>query len=269
MTLAKSTAVVNYAFGSGDRGVTLVGRDLAGRARELRFSYYSDGSAWDVTPGHKSKSPAGEDLLGQVLTNEDFEACFYCHTTVARSAREQTGPESVDRGIGCERCHGPGGNHLRSVTLRFPDLAIANPGHDTGQQVVILCGQCHSPLRKVVVRSDPLAVRFPATNLTWSRCYSESGGAFDCVTCHNPHKNAEKTAAFYEARCLSCHSNSAASPSHLRGGVDKAHQTVCSVSPSGGCLPCHMPTVKNAMPHSTFTDHNIRIHSGPPTKPRT
>ena len=145
-------AVVNYAFGSGDRGVTLVGRDKAGRARELRFSYYSDGSAWDVTPGHKSKSPAGEDLLGQALTNEDFDACFFCHTTVARSAREQTGPESADRGIGCERCHGPGGNHLRSVALRFSDLAIANPGHDTGQRVVILCGQCHSPLRREVAQ---------------------------------------------------------------------------------------------------------------------
>ena len=270
-------AVVDYAFGSGDRGLTLVGRDEAGRARELRLSYYADGSAWDLTPSHAEKSPAGEALLGQALTDDNLDACFYCHTTVALSARKQTGPESADRGIGCERCHGPGGNHLRAVALDFPDRAIANPGHGTGSQVVVLCRQCHSPLGKELSRSDPLAVRFPAANLTWSRCYSESAGALDCVTCHNPHRNAEKTASFYEARCLSCHANTAVPASHLPGRVDKARQTVCSVSPNGGCLPCHMPIVKTGIPHSRFTDHNIRIHSrsdtgslsAAPAKPRT
>jgi tetratricopeptide (TPR) repeat protein len=269
-------AVVDYAFGSGDRGLTLVGRDQAGRARELRFSYYSDGSAWDVTPGHMLKTPTGEDLLGQLLTSDNFDACFFCHTTVARSAREQTGPESADRGIGCERCHGPGGNHLKAVALDFPDLAIANPSRGTGRQIIVLCGQCHSPLKREVSRSDPLAVRFPAQNLTWSRCYAESGGALDCVTCHDPHRDAEKTAAFYEARCLLCHSNSGAPPSHARNGVEIVRRTVCSVNPNGGCLPCHMPVVKTAIPHAAFTDHNIRVRSrtdvgvpsGTLTKPR-
>ncbi len=143
----------------------------------------------------------------------------------------------------------------------FPDRAIANPGHGTDSQVVILCRQCHSPLGKELSRSDPLAVRFPGTNLTWSRCYSESGGALGCVTCHNPHRNAEKTASYYEARCLSCHSNPTVPPPHLPGTVDKVRQIVCSVSPNGGCLPCHMPNVKTAIPHSSFTDHNIRIRS--------
>ncbi len=129
----------------------------------------------------------------------------------------QIGPESADRGIGCERCHGPGGNHLKSVTLRFSDPAITNPGRGSGQQVIDLCGQCHSPLKKEVLRIDPLAVRFPATNLTWSRCYSESGGALDCVTCHDPHKNAEKAPAFYEAKCLSCHASRAAVPAQRSG----------------------------------------------------
>ena len=159
----------------------------------------------------------------------------------------------------------------------FPIGRSPIPVTATGSQVVALCRQCHSPLGKELSRSDPLAVRFPGTNLTWSRCYSESGGALGCVTCHNPHRNAEKTAAYYEARCLSCHSNPTVPPSHLPGTVDKARQIVCSVSPNGGCLPCHMPNVKTAIPHSSFTDHNIRIRSRSDTgslpaalaKPRT
>jgi Cytochrome c554 and c-prime len=247
--------------------LTLVGRDEKGRARELRFSYYGDGSGWDVTSGHASKVPAGEDFLGQMLTEDNFYGCFYCHTTVARSARERTGPESADRGIGCERCHGPGGNHLTAVALKFADMAIAQPGRGTGQQVVGLCGECHTPLGQEVGRSDPLAVRFPATNMTWSRCYTESAGNLDCLTCHNPHRDAEKGAAFYEAKCLSCHSSTAAGISQQAGMANRVRATLCTVSPSGGCLPCHMPVVKTAIPHTSFTDHNIRIRSQSDSSP--
>jgi hypothetical protein len=54
-----------------------------------------------------------------------------------------------------------------------------------------------------VTRTDPLAVRFPGTTLTWSQCYSKSGGSLDCLTCHSPHRDAEKTPAFYDTRRLS------------------------------------------------------------------
>jgi tetratricopeptide (TPR) repeat protein len=253
-------AVADYAFGSGDRGLTLVGHDNSGRTRELRLSYYADGSAWDITSGHLSGRPTGEDLLGRPLSVDDVQSCLFCHTTVARSARDQTGPEASDRGIGCERCHGPGGNHLLAVTLKFPDLAIARPSPGSGSQVVAMCAQCHSPLVSEVSRSDPVAVRFPGTTLTWSKCYTQSEGSFDCLTCHDPHRNAETTATFYEAKCLSCHSNPAdvsSPPTHRSDGPDRA---VCSVSPKRGCLQCHMPVVKTAIPHSTFTDHYIRVH---------
>jgi hypothetical protein len=152
---------------------------------------------------------------------------------------------------------------LKAVALKFRDVAIARPhrGDDTGHQIVALCGQCHSPLGKDVGRDDPLAVRFPATNLTWSRCYLESGGTFDCLTCHSPHRDAEQGSAYYEAKCLSCHSSaSARTTAQLSATAQSQPVLVCKVSPSSGCIPCHMPTIKTAIPHSVFVDHNIRVH---------
>ncbi len=132
-------ALVDYAFGSGDQGLTFVGHDQSGRARELRLSYYGDGATWDVTSGQLSQRPTGENFLGKRLSADDVYSCLFCHTTVARSARDQRPPLAADRGIGCERCHGPGGNHLEAVALKFSDRAIARPGPDAGGQVITLC----------------------------------------------------------------------------------------------------------------------------------
>jgi tetratricopeptide (TPR) repeat protein len=253
-------ALVDYAFGSGDRGLTLVGHDDSGGERELRLSYYADGAAWDVTSGHLSERPTGMNTLGRRLSGDDVRSCLFCHTTAGFAAVDRTRPEAADRGIGCERCHGPGGNHLAAVALEFPDPAIARPGPHAGAPVVALCAQCHSPLVKAVLKNDPIAVRFPGTTLTWSQCYTESGGTFGCLTCHDPHRNAEKSPAFYEAKCLECHANRAAAPSQRAGPPARHRTTVCPVNPKEGCVPCHMPTVKTAIPHSTFTDHHIRIH---------
>jgi tetratricopeptide (TPR) repeat protein len=254
-------AVVAYAFGSGDRGLTPVGLDGQKHLRELRLSHYADGLVWDMTTGHPPQPQPGEGFLGRLLSADELRSCLFCHTTVARSARDQTNPESADRGIGCERCHGPGEGHLQAVKSRFPDLAIARPRPGSGPEVVALCAQCHSPLGREVTRTDPVAVRFPGTTLTWARCYSNSGGSLDCLTCHNPHRDAEKAPAFYEAKCLACHSTSTVSAgANPLSPTEESRRIVCTVSPNQGCLPCHMPTVKTRIPHSVFTDHDIRIH---------
>ena len=59
--------------------------------------------------------------------------------------------------------------------------------------------------------AEPDSIRFQATTLTWSRCYAQSRGELDCVTCHDPHRDAETSASFYEVKCLDCHGPTAAS----------------------------------------------------------
>jgi hypothetical protein len=106
----------------------------------------------------------------------------------------------------------------------------------------------------------PSFIRFQAPTFMKSRCYVESG-SFSCVTCHNPHKDAEASPAFYEAVCLQCHSTpkpGAATPAAKAGGNARA-ASVCPVDQAKGCLNCHMPKVPNAVPNAEFTDHYIRV----------
>jgi tetratricopeptide (TPR) repeat protein len=262
------SAVVEYAFGSGDRGLTLVGRGKKGQAFELRLSQYREGtnSRWDITSGHILQPDEATRFLGEPLTEDAVRRCLSCHVTSARAIITESSPVAYDSGITCEKCHGPGGNHILAVQANLPDRAIIDPRLASGSQVVSLCAECHSPRGRSVSKDDPAAVRFQGTTLTWSRCFLESQDTLDCMTCHDPHRNAAKSPAQYEEKCLSCHSNmnraagSERSRSNLESSSYTPPRSVCSVNPKQDCIGCHMPSVKNVVPHSSFTDHFIRIH---------
>jgi hypothetical protein len=261
------SAVVEYAFGSGDRGLTLVGRAQTGQAFELRLSQYRNGkrTEWDITAGHMPHPDKPDRYLGESLTEDAVRHCLSCHVTDVRAILKSSGPLAEDHGIGCEKCHGPGENHILAVKAGIPDMAIIDPRMATGSRLVKLCAECHSPRRGKVKRDDPDAVRFQGTTFTWSRCFLESRDKLDCVTCHDPHRNAVTVASQYEAKCLSCHTSAphtlgARSPSEPTGPTESSMPAACPVDPRNGCIACHMPTVRNVVPHSSFTDHFIRVH---------
>jgi tetratricopeptide (TPR) repeat protein len=272
-------AIVNYAFGSGDRGKTMVGHNRDGHFFELRVSVYHEKTSeakWDVTSGHAAQPSLDEEFLGRPLSDDGVRRCFSCHVTSPQLSLEAPALQTADPAIGCEKCHGPGGNHLLAVEAKFPDLAISRPSLASGALIVKICAQCHSPRGKRVEPDDPGSVRFQGTTLTWSRCYTESKGKLDCVTCHDPHRDAVTEARHYEARCLSCHQAGQTTSNHMIANrfrkfdlSDPPHASTCPVNPADSCLSCHMPKVKGVVPYSSFTDHFIRVHrenSPPGTK---
>ncbi len=255
--------IVDYAFGSGDRGLTLVGHDPEARPFEYRLSHYAETGSWLVTTGQPEHPDQPALYQGMRSAADAVRRCLVCHTTNAHAILTALGAESSDRAIGCERCHGPGGHHVLAIASKRTDPAIARPKLVHGAPIVALCSQCHSPRDKEMKLAPGTveSVRFQGTTFTWSRCFLESGNKLDCVTCHDPHKNVETAASWYEARCWECHSAAdqpaKRAPQHeLRSPRDAGAS--CPINPAGNCVSCHMPKIRVPMAYTRFTDHWIR-----------
>jgi predicted CXXCH cytochrome family protein len=267
-------AVIDYAFGTADRYLTTVSRDASGGYHVSRLSYYQtpEGKGWDrsvLDLTHPTRAqPAGFQGYA-VAVQGGLARCLYCHVTNARAGNESPGPETADRAIGCERCHGPGGNHITAVGAGFPDPAIVNPAGASPEAVTIKqCNDCHV-LRQEFQEQEPDNpgwVRSQGVGWGRSRCNTESGGAFGCVTCHDPHQSARAVStAEYEAKCLTCHAATRqpavkAAPTSMVGTSPGLTFRSCPINPSQGCVGCHMPPVRIDLLHMNLTDHYIRLN---------
>jgi hypothetical protein len=280
---------VDYAFGSSDHYTTFVGRDDRGRSFLLRMSYYRSprGTGWDISTGLPAQPADEEEYLGKKMAAGDGpRRCLNCHTTNFYSVTQGVGPEAADHSIGCERCHGPGGHHVAAIGAGFPDLAIASLGAASPTATNQVCADCHGFHRTETIdapQTSPRWLRYQSLTLTWSRCYTEGDGTLSCSTCHDPHRNAETSAARNEAKCLSCHvpdptTSSAGSPSSGASVrredpsrnwlVAKGTATPCPINPTRGCIDCHMPRIWVQSTHSFKTDHFIRVRERNPSEGR-
>ena len=240
---------IQWIFGAGDQGLTFFSRLDDGRFVEHRLSYYRRSGRFDITPGHPSRlSRTLEQAKGNFVSPEEAFRCFSCHSTYVKQSG--AGPEfdSVAPGVTCEVCHGPGAGHVEAVKSGAADLRIRNPGKLPGKEQVRMCGGCHrnEPEPPETLPVAPIVTRFQPVGLQLSACFQKSNATITCLTCHNPHQDVRRSDdSFYDSRCLSCHA----------GESSKS----CKVSPSEGCIRCHMPKV-TPLPHLIFSDHWIRPH---------
>jgi hypothetical protein len=263
-------AIIEYALGSGRHGITMVANDEQGIDRELRVSYFGASQSWGETKGIKTAPLEPGDQIGLVLAPKPLRQCLHCHSTwfgaVERGRSGSKGPEALDHGIGCERCHGPGLNHIKAVESGFAQTAIALSVRSPSSAKLKTCTQCHASDGSIEP-NDPEFTRAQGTTLLFSRCFTASGGELGCTTCHDAHRALDNTIAHYETRCLDCHlkrsSSAATSPAHAPSMADRSSGSrgpSCPINPAGDCVSCHMPKVETADRQSSFTDHHIRVH---------
>ncbi len=101
----------------------------------------STSGGWELSPGY---DPAITPMFDRVATAQ----CVFCHVgSIAVSAREPNRYKIVDASIGCERCHGPGRDHVQKqnglVGQGLIDSSIVNPAKLDRELSDAICAQCH------------------------------------------------------------------------------------------------------------------------------
>ena len=266
-------AVIEYAFGTSDRYLTMVTRNTRGEFHIARLSYYNtpEGRGWDRSSLDKiHPSPR----LSRGISGRACQCSRWSGEVLVLPHDERTsgtgsdGPRVGRPSHRLRACHGPGGNHLAAVEAGFSDLAIVNPAAASPQAATKKqCNDCHI-LGPNSTREgyDSGWIRSQGVGWTLSRCNAESGGDFGCVTCHDPHKSAHAVpTVHYELKCLDCHASPArntqrhAQAKRKQTGRHGRPSRPCPVSPEKGCVSCHMPRVRIESLHLDLTDHYIRI----------
>ena len=171
-----------WGMGAGRKGITFIGMTDAGAYGQSRVSWYQSTGGLDITTGLEDRVDNAYDALADWMGPPQREHCFACHTT----RHADLPPEKMDpasAGVNCERCHGPGQEHVRAMTRGGTDPAatIGNPGRMPAIEQLYFCGACHGAppggndlqaLARFMV--DKKVSRFPAQRLVLSQCYSES-----------------------------------------------------------------------------------------------
>ena len=248
-----SGATLDWAFGSGTKGITPIGRSDSGEWVESRLTWYESLGAIDFTTGASKYDPQNViESLGRGLSAKQVTECFGCHTT--GYDERKSAPTSDEMGIRCERCHGPGQTHIEAaLDGESVGGTIFSPSTLSGFEQARMCGACHGiPPQDndfdalALLERTPHSVRFPSQRIVLSRCFNETFGELACTTCHDPHRDVSDEADSFDRSCLSCHDSGA-----------RDHGSICPEA-SANCASCHMPT-ERVMRHSLFSDHWIRV----------
>jgi predicted CXXCH cytochrome family protein len=214
--------------------------------------------------------------------------CDGCHSTNYDIATKQV----TEWNVGCEKCHGPGEQHLQQPTV----VNVINPArldHVRGNDV---CIQCHSqgqPLNNPVdglyydwpvgyVPGDRLANfwqleehhlgeettthwpegsahknRMQGNDYVTSSMYTKNVSCWDCHDVHGTDNNADLLKPA-ETLCLSCHGPE--SPAGPRG-VPLTRHTQHSADKGVECVDCHMPSIARTISNINVRSHTFRFIS--------
>ncbi|HKS23170.1 MAG TPA: tetratricopeptide repeat protein [Thermoanaerobaculia bacterium] len=262
---------VDWILGSGHHARTYLYQTPNGELYQLPLAWYTQTKEWAMAPGYDRRDHEG------VLRRARHE-CLFCHNAYPAASgnywSNQVLPAQLPEGIGCQRCHGPGSEHVALASAGADNAqvrrAIVNPARLDAQRRNDVCYECHmqpsvtipglrrfdrdiysfrpgQALHDYLARLDivdgeiPRPERFEINHhpyrLEQSRCFRESKGQLSCLSCHDPHR---KTANVSRV-CLQCHA--------------KAHRT------SENCATCHMPKRRTQdVVRVVMTDHRIGIY---------
>lgn len=277
-TIYEEAAKIAYFIGSGARGKSYT-IDRGGLLFQSPISWFTSDQKWDISPGYGHRHVR----FGRRIV----ERCVDCHAgrPTTDAEREDYFPEPVllEAAIGCERCHGPGQQHIEfhaSAEGKTTEDPIVNPAKLSADRREAVCYQCHLIGKMAFARYGRSFADFrPGDRLddVWSTfvagtgvrgdqktkavshveqmrdsvCFQKSAGDLGCVSCHDAHSVPAKseTDGYYRQRCLECHAE--------RGCSLPAEQQTAPPA-NNSCIHCHMPRLSaHDIAHASQTDHRI------------
>jgi Flp pilus assembly protein TadD len=255
---------LHYFVGSGTRGRSYL-FSIDGFLYQAPISYYAQKSRWAISPGYES--------YREMPTRPIEASCLYCHTSqvqpISGTQNRYFSPPFAHSAVSCERCHGPGGEHVKGRG------AMVNPAKLGPERRDSVCAQCHligeariqrpgksldmfrpgdllSEYVSHFVYEDKDKIGLRAVShveaVSQSLCKRLSEGGMSCFNCHDPHSvpAAQHKAAYFREKCLACHQQ--------RPTSDQSQH----YSKNFDCASCHMPkTSSRDISHTTVTDHRI------------
>jgi predicted CXXCH cytochrome family protein len=211
--------------------------------------------------------------------------CDGCHS-VNYNARTKA---VTEWNVGCERCHGPGSEHVRRPSA----ATIVNPARLDFTRANDTCIQCHS-------QGQPLTNPILGQYYDWPVGFHQGGNLRDywqleehelgettfthfpdgtahknrmqgndfvqsvmyrrgvtCFSCHDVHGTSNNADTIKPARdlCVTCHSPASPNGPHNVTTLEQ-HTHHAAGSPGSDCVACHMPKIAEEM-----GDVKVRSHT--------
>ncbi len=206
---------------------------------EVYLSWRRDGSMWELPIAWVyatdcwGASGFDRDAMGD-RSRQLTLRCFECHNTWFQHVPGTANVyrrEDIIMGVTCERCHGPGKEHVsfhREHPSEKKSHGILFPGGLPRERLIEVCTQCHcnairhkgpalsyrpgEELEKHYRTVEPPHteddhVANQIGNLRKSKCFLQS--EMTCITCHDPHLTASPVGSQFQDNCLSCHTSTA------------------------------------------------------------